>query len=330
MSNNKVLIVAPAWIGDLIISSAFINALKKSNTDLQIDLLINENLSDIAALLPNITNIINSKTTHGKLSLFYRLQLGLELRKNNYSKSYILTNSLKSAIIPFVAGIKDRISYLGEYRYGLVNRIIKKIDRKKGMVNRYLNILHTEYTTDLQPSFDIGDSQKKIEEKYSINTKYVVICPDAEYGPAKKWPAHNWVNLASNLIPNYQVVFVGLDTSIKNKINSLESTNNIINLIGKTNLKDAVEVLSNAECVVSNDSGLMHLSSAVNTPIVGIYGSSSPRYTPPLCEASRHEIIYKDLDCSPCFKRSCPLGHTNCLNYITVDTVLSSIEKLTK
>ena len=329
MSNNKVLVVAPAWIGDLIISSAFINALKKSHRDLQIDLLVNENLSDIAMLFPNVTNIIISKTTHGKLSFFYRLQLGFKLRRNNYSKSYILTNSFKSAIIPFIAGIKDRISYLGEYRYGLVNRVIKKIDRKKGMVNRYLNILNNEYTTDLQPSFNINDSQKKIEEKYSINRKYIVICPDAEYGPAKKWPVQNWVNLACNLIPNYQVVFVGLDTSIKNKINSLESTN-IINLIGKTSLKDVVEVLSNAKCVVSNDSGLMHLSAAVDTPIVGIYGSSSPRYTPPLCKASRHEIIYKDLDCSPCFKRSCPLGHTNCLNYITVDMVLSSIEKLTK
>ena len=329
MSNNKVLVVAPAWIGDLIISSAFINALKKSHRDLQIDLLVNENLSDIAMLFPNVTNIIISKTTHGKLSFFYRLQLGFKLRRNNYSKSYILTNSFKSAIIPFIAGIKDRISYLGEYRYGLVNRIIKKIDRKKGMVNRYLNILNNEYTTDLQPSFNINDSQKKIEEKYSINRNYIVICPDAEYGPAKKWPVQNWVNLACNLIPNYQVVFVGLDASIKNKIDSLESSN-IINLIGKTNLKDAVEVLSNAECVVSNDSGLMHLSSAVDAPIVGIYGSSSPKYTPPLCKASRHEIIYKNLDCSPCFKRECPLGHTNCLNHITVDTVLTSIGKLTK
>jgi heptosyltransferase-2 len=329
MSNNKVLVVAPAWIGDLIISSAFINALKKSHRDLQIDLLVNENLSDIAMLFPNVTNIIISKTTHGKLSFFYRLQLGFKLRRNNYSKSYILTNSFKSAIIPFIAGIKDRISYLGEYRYGLVNRVIKKIDRKKGMVNRYLNILNNEYTTDLQPSFNINDSHKKIEEKYSINKKYIVICPDAEYGPAKKWPVQNWVNLACNLITNYQVVFVGLDTSIKNKINSLESTN-IINLIGKTSLKDVVEVLSNAKCVVSNDSGLMHLSSAVDVPIVGIYGSSSPKYTPPLCKATKHEIIYKNLDCSPCFKRECPLGHTNCLNDITVDTVLTSIGKLTK
>ena len=329
MSNNKVLVVAPAWIGDLIISSAFINALKKSDRDLQIDLLVNENLSDIAVLLPNITNIINSKTTHGKLSFFYRLQLGYKLRKNNYSKSYILTNSLKSAIIPFIAGIKDRISYLGEYRYGLINRVIKKIDRNKGMVNRYLNILHAKYATDLQPSFIVGDSQERVEEKYSISTKYIVICPDAEYGPAKKWPEQNWVNLAEYLIPNYQVIFVGLDNSIKNKINSLES-NNLLNLIGKTSLKDVAEILSHAECVVSNDSGLMHLSSAVDTPIVGIYGSSSPKYTPPLCEDSKREIIYKDLDCSPCFKRSCPLGHTNCLNYITVDMVLSAVSRLTK
>ena len=329
MSNNKVLVVAPAWIGDLIISSAFINALKKSDRDLQIDLLVNENLSDIAVLLPNITNIINSKTTHGKLSFFYRLQLGFKLRKNNYSKSYILTNSLKSAIIPFIAGIKDRIGYLGEYRYGLINKVIKKIDRDKGMVNRYLNILHAEYATDLQPSFIISHSKERVKKKYAMNTKYIVMCPDAEYGPAKKWPAQNWVNLAENLFPSYQVVFVGLDTSIKNKLNRLES-NNLINLIGKTSLKDVAEILSHAECVVSNDSGLMHLSSAVDTPIVGIYGSSSPEYTPPLCEENKREIIYKNLDCSPCFKRSCPLGHTNCLNYITVDMVLSAIARLTQ
>jgi heptosyltransferase-2 len=137
------------------------------------------------------------------------------------------------------------------------------------------------------------------------------------------------MNLAKNLFSTYQVVFVGLDTSIKNKLNRLES-NNLINLIGKTSLKDVAEILSHAECVVSNDSGLMHLSSAVDTPIVGIYGSSSPEYTPPLCEESKREIIYKNLDCSPCFKRSCPLGHTNCLNYITVDMVLSAIARLTQ
>lgn len=329
MSNNKVLVIAPAWIGDLIISSAFINALKKSENDIQIDLLVNENLSDIAKLLPNISNIIDSKTTHGKLSFFYRLQLGFKLRKNNYSRSYILTNSLKSSIVPFIAGIKHRISYLGEFRYGLINKVIKKIERNKGMVNRYLNMLDIEYSTDLQPSFKIKTNQKKLEQNYSIVNKYIVICPDAEYGPAKKWPINNWIRLAENLIPDYQVVFVGLDESIHEKISSLGS-NKIINLIGKTSLKEAVDVLSNADCVVSNDSGLMHLSSAVNTPIVGIFGSSSPKYTPPLCEINRHEIVYKDLNCSPCFKKSCPLGHTNCLNDITVDMVHSAIYRLIK
>lgn len=328
MTNNRVLVVAPAWIGDLIISSAFINALKKSDTTLQIDLLVNENLSEIAKLLPNVSNIINSKTTHGKLSFFYRFKLGIKLRKNNYSKSYILTNSIKSAIIPFIAGIKNRISYLGEYRYGLINKVIKKIDRNKGMVNRYLNILDMQYSCDLQPSFQVNDNQKQLEE-YSIRKKYIAICPDAEYGPAKKWPIGNWLKLVKTLASDYQVVFVGLDKSIHESIKYLES-DNLVNLIGKTSLKDVVNLLANAECAVSNDSGLMHLSSALGTPIVGIYGSSSPKYTPPLCESNRHEIIYKNLNCSPCFKRSCPLGHTNCLNYITVDMVQAAVNKLTK
>ena len=101
-------------------------------------------------------------------------------------------------------------------------------------------------------------------------------------------------------------------------------------LIGKTTLNDAIIILSQSTCVVSNDSGLMHVAAALDRPIVGIYGSSSPEYTPPLIENDKKIIIYQNLSCSPCFKRTCPLHHTNCLNNISVDSVKESISGLVK
>ncbi len=328
MHVTRILIIMPAWIGDLVISSSFVNALKKNNRDLQIDILVNENLADVAKLIPNISNIILSKTKHKKLSLLYRIKLGLSL-KNKYSRCYILTNSFKSAIIPFIAGIRERIGYIGEFRYGLINCIKEKIGRNHGMANRYLNLINEKYESMLKPNFVSKLATKKRKQLFDKSEKYIVFCPDAEYGPAKKWPIENWIDLACKLIVNYRVIFVGLDLSVQEKVNNIDS-GKVINLIGETNLMDVIDIISHADCVVSNDSGLMHISSAFNRPVVAIYGSSSPVYTPPLNSEEKSEIVYKALSCSPCFKSICPLGHTNCLNNITVQDVQKSVEKLTK
>ena len=327
MDKPRILIIAPAWVGDLIISLAFINALKKIFKDSEIDLLVNENLVDIAKYFPDISNIITSQTRHGKLSLLHRITTGLKLRKKNYTYCYILTNSMKSSIIPFIAGIKHRISYLGEFRYGLVNKIIKKIDRKEGMANRYLNLINHRYKPEFRPNLASKINNTNILDKYDIKEKYIVFCPDAEYGPAKKWPIKKWIDLANSIHDDYQVVFVGIDGSITASTRKIKS-NNYINLIGKTSLEDALIILSQSTCVVSNDSGLMHVAAALNRPVVGIYGSSSPEYTPPLIEKDKKVIMYEDLSCSPCFKRICPLEHMNCLENISVNSVRQSISKL--
>ncbi len=290
---------------------------------------MNENLEDIAKCFPTISNIITSQTRHGKLSLFYRITTGLKLRKNNYTYCYILTNSLKSSIIPFIAGIKNRISYLGEFRYGLINKIIKKVDRKEGMANRYLNLINLKYKSEFRPILTPKIGPSTGIDKFDLKKKYIVFCPDAEYGPAKKWPTKKWIDLANSIEESYQVVFVGLDTSITLAASKIR-TNNYLNLIGKTSLEDVVIILSQSSCVVSNDSGLMHVAAALDKPVVGIYGSSSPEYTPPLIDNNKKIIIYQNLRCSPCFKRTCPLKHMNCLNNISVDYVRESITSLIK
>ena len=326
MPNKKILIIAPAWIGDLVMCASFIKALKKNQND-SIDILVNSNLLNLANVIPGIRKVIASNTVHGRLSLMYRIKKGLSLRSEQYDECYILTNSYKSAIIPLIARIKKRISYLGEFRYGLINIIKQPIERNLGMVNRYLHLIDQKYTHKVDPVFDIKTDKELIFNKYKFDDKYIVFCPDAEYGPAKRWPTNKWLNLATDLSKLYNVVIVGLDTSISHAFSSLES-NKIINLIDKTNLAEVMEIIASSEGVISNDSGLMHVAASLDKKIIALYGSSSPTYTPPLISKEKKDVIYKDLDCSPCFKRVCPLGHTKCLNDIKVGEVKESVIKL--
>ena len=297
MPNKKILIIAPAWIGDLIVSASFIKALN-NNQNNSIDILVNSNLSNIANVIPGIRKVISAETEHGRLSLIYRIKKGLSLRSEQYDECYILTNSYKSAIIPLIARIKKRISYLGEFRYGLINIIKQPIERNLGMVNRYLHLIDQKYSDKINPVFDIKTNRQLIFNKFKFDGKYIVFCPDAEYGPAKRWPTNKWLNLAKDLSQHYSVIVVGLDISISHVFRPLES-DKIINLIGKTNLVEVIEIIALSEGVISNDSGLMHVSASLDKKIIALYGSSSPTYTPPLISEEKREIIYKDLDCSP-------------------------------
>ena len=326
MPNKKILIIAPAWIGDLVMSAVLIKALK-NNQNNSIDILVNSNLLSLANLIPGIRKVIISETEHGKLSLIYRIKKGLSLRSEQYDECYILTNSFKSAIIPLIARIKKRISYLGEHRYGLVNIIKQPIERNLGMVNRYLNLIDQKYSDKANPVFNIKTIKELVINKFKFEGKYIVFCPDAEYGPAKRWPTDKWLDLATELSQHYKVIIVGLDISISEEFKPLESEK-IINLIGKTNLVEVMKIIALSEGVISNDSGLMHVSASLDKKIIALYGSSSPTYTPPLISKEKRDIIYKNLDCSPCFKRVCPLGHTKCLNDIKVDEIKESVTRL--
>tara|TARA_B100000900_G_scaffold241623_1_gene205519 strand:- start:35 stop:967 length:933 start_codon:yes stop_codon:yes gene_type:complete len=307
-------------------SAAFVKAIKTDPNN-SIDILVNSNLIHIAKLIPGIRKVIPSETEHGKLSLSYRIKIGRKLKLENYDECYILTNSLKSALIPFVARIKKRISYLGEFRYGLINVIKKPVDKKLGMVNRYLNLIDMKLSSKIEPVLNINPDKQKIFNKFQLHDKYLVFCPDAEYGSAKRWPIEKWVDLALELSSHHHIVIVGLDNDIGTEFDNIASVK-IINLIGKTNLVEVMEIIACSEGVVSNDSGLMHVSASLDRKTIALYGSSSPTYTPPLISKKKRDIIYKDLDCSPCFKRVCPLGHKKCLNDIKVQEVKDSAKKL--
>jgi heptosyltransferase-2 len=117
------------------------------------------------------------------------------------------------------------------------------------------------------------------------------------------------------------------DQKIANEIMaSCQVTTAVINLVGQTTIVEAIDLLASADAVVSNDSGLMHIAAATNTPVVGIFGSSSEQHTPPLGDHATS--VFNAIDCRPCFARQCPFGHTRCLSEIRAHDVINALSKL--
>ena len=162
--------------------------------------------------------------------------------------------------------------------------------------------------------------------RFGISGPYTVLCPGAEYGPAKRWPARYFAELAQKLAAaGFDIWLVGSakDAAIGGEIARLIG-NPCVNLCGKSTLAEAIDLMSCAALVVSNDSGLMHIAAALDKPLTAIYGSSSPAFTPPL--STRAQVVKLDLPCSPCFRRECPLGHFNCMLQLTPERVWNRIE----
>ena len=182
---------------------------------------------------------------------------------------------------------------------------------------------------DLQVS-DAQRSQTLAKFGLSLDKPVAVFCPGAEYGPAKRWPAHYYAELAQHLrAQGYAIWLVGSpkDKEVADKIVAL-GNEPCRNLCGTTDLDDAIALMSCADLVVSNDSGLMHIAAALNRPMLAIFGSSSPQFTPPLSDQA--QVLRLNLSCSPCFKRECPLGHFNCMIKLTPKEVVRHIPVLQK
>ena len=285
--------------------------------------------------MPQVAEVIEFPFAHGGLQLRERRQLARKLG-GQFDVAYICPNSLKSALLPFLAGIPERVGYLGEARVGLLTRRLKNPPKgqRPPMVAFY-----SALSGEPDVARDRPQLQLKATEVDAILSQlglqrgnYHVLAPGAEYGPAKRWPTHHFAELARHLAR--PVVLLGsgkeadLCAEIAQGVAAGNAASHLFNLAGKTSLAQALSLISAAQSVVSNDSGLMHVAAGFGVPQVAIFGSSSPLHTPPLNDAARVVWLKNDptyqpaLDCAPCFERVCPLGHTRCLNDISPARVL--------
>ncbi len=343
-ADKKILIIGPSWVGDMVMAQSLFILLKQKYPDGVIDVLAPAWSRPILARMPEVRRAIDMPVGHGSLMWSARRRVGRELRQEGYDQAILLPNSLKSALIPWFAKIPQRTGWKGEMRYGLLNdlRLLDK-QRYPLMVQRFdaLAFPEGEALPDKLPAPDLHIDEKRIpglRERFGLSgdRKILALCPGAEFGPAKQWPEHYYAEVAAQKIADgWQVWLLGSakDKPVAESITqSLDEDprHHCSNLAGVTKLEDAIDLLAIADAVVSNDSGLMHISAALNRPLVVVYGSTSPAFTPPLNE--QVAILSVPVDCGPCFKRECPLpdpsGQMKCLNDLTPDRVINALREL--
>ena len=331
----RILIVAPNWIGDTLLAQPLFVRLRTQHPDLALDAIAPEWTAPILQRMPEIENVGATPLVHGRLQLAARWRLARGLRARRYDEAIVLPNSWKAALIPFLAGIPRRVGFLGEARYGLLN-VLHRLDEEAMplMAERYAALAEAPGDAPRRPlappRLDVDEANLAITiARLGLDRSRPVaaFCPGAEYGPAKRWPARHFAALARALGSRGRRVWLigsAQDRPLGDEIAKL-ADGAAINLCGKTDLAAAIDLLSAAEVVVTNDSGLMHVAAALGRPLVALYGSSSPAHTPPLGPA---RLVSLKVECSPCFQRECPLGHFKCMNDLGPERVLAEIREI--
>ena len=328
----KTLVVAPSWIGDAVLSHPLLVRLKEADPTGTIDVLAPSWVLPVYRRMPEVAATRTLPFGHGELKLGERRRFAKSLPR--YDRAVILPNTLKSALIPWHAGIPVRTGWRGEMRYGLVNdlRILDEAALPL-IVERYAALAQPAGEPLRRPLPDPRLAVDPAERDAAIarhgldlSRPVAAFAPGAEYGPAKRWPARHFARLAQDLAARGHSVWLfgsAKDAEVTAEIQRL-SNGACVDLAGRTSLDDAITLLSAAARVVSNDSGLMHVAAALDRPMAALFGSSSPAFTPPLSAKAR--VISLQLSCSPCFARTCPLGHTNCLETLEPADVLTRLD----
>jgi heptosyltransferase-2 len=318
----------------MVMAQALFNFLKSRDPDHLLDVLAPSWSLPIVARMPEVRRGIAAETGHGEFGLGKRRRIARSLREEGYARAIVLPRSFKSALIPWLARIPRRTGFRGESRFGLINDV-RAFDpiMLDQTVKRFLALGADDAENDSQPSPAAHyprltvDKQRQrallTELRLASDVPVVAMMPGAEYGPAKCWPHENFAKLAGYLDEAGYGVWVLGSEKDRGAGDVIAASSAAINLCGKTSLADAVDLLGFATQAVSNDSGLMHIAAAVGSHVHGVYGSSSPHFTPPL--TARCDVHHLDLECSPCFERVCPLGHLRCLKELLPEAILERI-----
>lgn len=335
----NILIIGPSWVGDMVMAQTLFVCLKRQHPDCQIDVLAPEWSRPLLERMPEVREALSFPLGHGAFELTTRRRIGQQLR-GRYDQAILLPNSLKSALVPYFAGIPKRTGWRGEMRFGLLNDI-RTLDKARYplMIERFMALAYAPGAELPKPypeprlAIDPASRDAALERfGLSLDRPVLALCPGAEFGEAKRWPAEHYAAVAdARLRQGWQVWLFGSQKDAPGGEEIREWVTpgfeeDVCNLAGRTSLAEAIDLLSCASAVISNDSGLMHVAAALDRPLVAVYGSTSPGFTPPL--ASQVEVVRLGLECSPCFDRTCRFGHYDCLRLLQPSLVQDALGRL--
>ncbi|MFP5393393.1 MAG: lipopolysaccharide heptosyltransferase II [Gammaproteobacteria bacterium] len=338
----RTLIISPNWIGDAVMAQPLLQLLVRQHPERPIDVLAPPSVAPVWKAMPEVDSVLETPFRHKALQLRERWRYARMLRARGYAEAYVLPNTLKYALIPWLAGIARRVGYKGEMRYGLINVMHHDDTPPRPMVPFYAALADSPAAALRagvpRPSMKVAeDTVAGVCAKYGIKpgAKLVVFAPGAEFGAAKRWPARHFAELARQVLasdPQAQVALLGSpkDKAAGDEILALapqQSTHRrIVNLAGATSLHEAIALIARASAVVANDSGLLHIASALDRPVIALYGPTDPDHAPPFSTVA-HSLSLR-LECSPCRQRECPLGHHNCMEQLEAPMVWQPLQAM--
>jgi len=336
----RTLVISPNWIGDVVMAQPLLHLLKQAHPERAIDVLAPPQVVPVWRRIQEADDILVTPFRHRALQLGERFKYARLLSRRGYSDAYVLPNTLKYALIPWLARIPRRVGYKGEMRYGMVNVMHHDEKPRRSMVPFYAALAHEPelglHRQVGRPSLVVGGEEaEQVAQRFGLTLArpLVAFAPGAEYGVAKRWPPAYYGALVGEvlrMLPDAQVALLGSPndraTCAQVQEHAGPGAAAVRNLAGQTSLDEAIALLVKVDALVSNDSGLLHIASALNRPVVGLYGSTDPDYAPPLSEVAR--TVSLRLACSPCRKRECPLGHHDCMNKMDVERVWSELAPL--
>ncbi len=339
LNPSRILVVGPAWVGDMVMAHCLFRMLKSRREDLTITLTAPPVTAQIAHRMAEIDEIIETPFRHGRLHLADRFRIGAALRNRKFDQAIVLPGSIKAALLPFFAKVPVRTGYRGEPRWGLVNDSRDRpVSREDPMAARFVQlglsadappVSHYPYPRLATHPNVAAEILHRLGRKLGPSP-VIAICPGAEYGSAKRWPERHFATLADHYLnQGWQIWLLGGDgdrQTAQTIMKNVCEPGRCVNLAGLTRIDEAIDLLAYANAAVSNDSGLMHIAAASGTPVVGIFGASSERHTPPLGDLT--SAVSQQLSCRPCFSRQCPLEHKNCLETLNPDLVIESLSSL--
>tara|TARA_B110000858_G_scaffold196515_1_gene255502 strand:+ start:6445 stop:7494 length:1050 start_codon:yes stop_codon:yes gene_type:complete len=339
-SQENILVVGPAWVGDMVMAQSLFMCLKEQYPNCRISVLAPNWTLPLLERMPEVEKGISLQMGHGDLQLGKRRTFGKALRAEHFTLAIVLPNSFKSALIPFHADIPKRIAWKGEWRNLLLSDC-RRLDTNAFplMVQRFAALA---FPASNDPPEQIPKPRLQSEPEgveaalatfsLGLENRILAICPGAEFGDSKQWPAEHFAATCKTKIDEGWHVWIfgsAKDAEVADAIFAMlseEQRKNCVSLAGRTSLAQAIDLLSVAEAVISNDSGLMHIAAALDKPIVALYGSTSPDFTPPLSNKSK--LLFTDIDCRPCFQRECPLEHKKCLWELEPSRAVTAISEL--